>query len=684
MPQSQLPANFASFLPLSAGQQMDLGVPTPSLDGTQTYTISGWFQVPATDDDIVVLSQGNFFSFAFHEKRPRIEVPGLQMTLGVPLAAGQFHQLAAVYTPPAGTPTGSLSFFVDGALVGTNTVTPSPGGGAVPHLIVGNAGEPVGLRRLWLTSTAVPFDDDNNQMVNTRFGTTGSAPVSQQCSWDWGQIPAVFDGASPPTPLNNPVQKVLTPGLQPGGAGSATFTLDSDTDFSQLSIQGWFYFPEAPNHSLDNLAQTLIQVGSGPSFSLTVTLASNGTWELLAGLGSYGFGKVGLSLSGWHNIALTWAGGVGTTTGILYLDGQLLVQGGQGDLTGLVPSAVTIGGPGLGVTNAASFCGVIQNVTLWNVVVSAGDIATQMQPWFPVESADPVAAFNFTRSPAEDIVTGETLFFQGTATLERTLWPASNFTPPTTMPAPTPAPASLKALRPQKPPAPDASVFSAAREAELAEAIRAILAKAGKDPRAATLEPSLKAKLRQRFASGRAGNPDLRGIVHSEKQGDEWITFYYGDNGPEAVYRRTQTDLKKSDSCFNWMVDFTATSLFGLLDIMGIPLATGAATKALEKLLGKAKIWEAIGEVVESTITTDSIIDVVKAINDGGGMTAFVDAVLDNVSWWDFAFMVAQVILELVGLLVPGLEETIILAKCVLLLVQLLVVLDHLPAGCPA
>jgi hypothetical protein len=142
-------------------------------------------------------------------------------------------------------------------------------------------------------------------------------------------------------------------------------------------------------------------------------------------------------------------------------------------------------------------------------------------------------------------------------------------------------------------------------------------------------------RLNERFAQGRAGNPDLTGIVHTEQQGDEWITFYYGENGPQAILRGSVTNFK-TNSCMNRVIDFVATALFGLLDIMGIPLNTGAAAKALQKLLGKARIWEAMAEVLESTLNAKTITGRLKAIYDGGGLSALMKAVLDDVSWWDF------------------------------------------------
>ena len=163
----------------------------------------------------------------------------------------------------------------------------------------------------------------------------------------------------------------------------------------------------------------------------------------------------------------------------------------------------------------------------------------------------------------------------------------------------------------------------------------------------ASLGPELEATLKQRFALARAGTPDRTGLVHTEQQGNEWITFLYTAAGAEAIHRRTVTNFK-TDPCFNWVVDVTATALFGLIDIMGIPLSTGAAAKALKKLLGKPKIWKAVGEVLEATITADTIIGLVKALNDGGGLKTFVKAVLDAVSWWDYFWRVVQVVIELV------------------------------------
>jgi len=676
MSQTQLPANFAGVLSMSAGQQMNLGAPTPSLDGRSAFTLSGWFQVPSTNDSVAVLRQGNLFSFSFSGQKPLITMGNQVLSLQVALPAGQFHQLAAVYTPSGDNVSGQLQFFVDGASVGTLPVSvTSPGSGSTPELIVGNTQYPVAVRRLWLTPNAVQAE----QVVNTRFGTTGTAPFPVQSAWDWGQVPADIIGAPAPVAINSATPSLTTPGLTTAASAVATATLPPSTSFPQVTLQGWFWFPSSVHSQQVNQGQAILQVGASPdTIGLSVTPTSSGTWNLTASLGRYGFGKMSVPLSGWHNIAMTWAGG---NTGILYVDGQLLVQGGQGDVSGVNPSAVSIGNA---QPSLQAFCGSIQTVAVWNVALTAEDVQAQMMPWFPMTDVNPVAVYDFTQGPPIDIVTGEALSLQNGAVVQDLLWPASNAEPSTQMLVARPQrKQSLKALRPQSPPKSDPSLWTPQKEQELLQELQGYLAQGANDPRLQAEGPALVAKLKERFARGRAGNPDLTGIVHTELQGDEWITFYYGESGPRAILRRSTTNFK-ADSCMNWVIDFVATALFGLLDIMGIPLSTGVATRALQKLLGKAKIWKAVSEVLEETISSQTIIGLLQAIYDGGGLPAFVKAVLDDVSWWDFLWMVAQVAIELIGLLVPGLEEALVLAKCVVLTAQLIQKMASRPAGCPA
>lgn len=689
MPQTQLPANFAGVLSMSAGQQMNLGVPTPSFDGRSAFTLSGWFQVPSTEDTVVVLAQGNLFSFSFSGRRPTVTL-GSAATLRMdqPLPAGQFHQLAAVYAPQQNNTSGTLSFFVDGAYVGDAAVSiGAPVTGMAPSLIVGNTQHPVAVRRIWLAPTAVPTSPDN-LVVETRFGTLGAAPYSTQSSWDWGQVPAAITGAFAPIAIGGAAPSITTPGLWAGAQGMATAALPSGTAVPELTIQGWFYFPASVSPAQAGQDQVLIQLGAMPArLGLIVNPSSSGTWSITAWLGRSGFGKQGLTLSGWHNIAVTWAGG---STGILYLDGNLLVQGGApNQLSSVDLSTAYIGNtpPGGQPANQA-FIGSIQNVVLWNVALPAEDIQAQMLPWFPMTDVDPVAVYDFTQSPPFDIANGEALTLRNGAIVQNMLWSASAAEASTqllTLEAKPKRTQSLKGLRPQSPPKVDPSVWTPEKEQQLLSQLRGYLAQGAGDARLQAEGPALEAKLKERFARGRAGNPDLTGIVHTELQGEEWITFLYGENGPQAILRRSTTNFK-ADSCMNWVIDFVATALFGLLDIMGIPLSAHAGTKALQKLLGKTKIWTEVTEVIAEAIedlTTDTIVKLLKAIKDGGGMSSFVKAVLDDVSWWDFLWMVAQVTIELVGLLVPGLEEALVLAKCVVLVAQLIQLMTDRPAHCP-
>src|SRR5690242_3689360 len=95
---NQLPSNFASFLTLLAGQQLDLGAPTPRLDGSSAFTISGWFQIPDREDT-VVLVQGQLLRFSFVGRRPTVTMGTVELQLPYQLEAGRFCQLAAVYSP---------------------------------------------------------------------------------------------------------------------------------------------------------------------------------------------------------------------------------------------------------------------------------------------------------------------------------------------------------------------------------------------------------------------------------------------------------------------------------------------------------------------------------------------------------------------------------------------------------
>lgn len=235
------------------------------------------------------------------------------------LEAGRFCQFGAVYSP-SGDGSGTLQFYAWGALVGETTFTRSDALSGCTGLDIGSLEYAVVMRRLWLTDEALAAD----QVIETRYGATGSAPFSVQSTWDYGQIPPAIIGA--PTPvLGSATQSVATPGLSAGASGYATLSLSAASTISQGTVQGWFYFPPTFDSRTVNVTQTILRVsGSEGYVDLQATPQSNGTWQLMTGSYSgIGFGKTGVVLSGWHNIAVTWTS---DAQGILYLDGQLLVQ----------------------------------------------------------------------------------------------------------------------------------------------------------------------------------------------------------------------------------------------------------------------------------------------------------------------------------------------------------------------
>src|SRR5262245_16538119 len=124
---NQLPANFASFLTLLSGQQVDLGAPNPSLQGSSAFTLSGWFQVPDTDDT-VVLVEAQLLRFSFVSRKPTATMGSVELQLPFQLEAGRFCQFAVVYTP-TDSGSGTVQFYAYGALVGESqaSVTGRPG-----------------------------------------------------------------------------------------------------------------------------------------------------------------------------------------------------------------------------------------------------------------------------------------------------------------------------------------------------------------------------------------------------------------------------------------------------------------------------------------------------------------------------------------------------------------------------
>ena len=221
-----------------------------------------------------VLSQSNLFTFFFSQRRAAVTMRSSMIQMTEALPAGQFHQLAVIYTVQQGSANGILQFFVDGALVSQTALTGSASS-TTQSLFVGNATYPVAVRRLWLTSTAVTPE----QLVDTRFGTTGTAPFAVQSTWDWGQVPAAIIGAPTPVALGGAAPSLTTPVL-PGEAGVASLALSTAETLTRVTLQGWFWFPPSVNQSQVGKQQTLALVtGASGSIDLHATPNSDGTWD---------------------------------------------------------------------------------------------------------------------------------------------------------------------------------------------------------------------------------------------------------------------------------------------------------------------------------------------------------------------------------------------------------------------
>jgi hypothetical protein len=676
-----LPANQSGELSLAVGQTVDLGTPPPQLTDQGPFTVTGWFRVPEVAGTATAISEGSNFSVVFNNGVLVVTLGNGTVRSSAALDAGFWYHVGVVYniTDPGKS---SLSLYIDGALI-SSTANPRTTGsvGPPPHLTLGGGNTVLGVRRVTLWSIALT----EPQVLATRFAVPSSQP-GLQGAWNFAIVPAQ-DGSGnnrPITYLGGAAQSVATPGLMLSGSGYASGSLGA-TDLNQtpFTIQTWVRFGAVPTAN-----QWMICVGSGQTqVGLLIspsTAPAAGNANITFKLGGHGLGKVvKLDTNGWTNIAATHDPATGAAS--LYINGTLALQSVTPiQIGGSVSSAVTLGAEAGG---GSGFNGMIQTAAIWPSVLSAEDIQGNLYPIYPGDDL-PLEVFDFTIEPASQLIAGERLTLKGTTLMDVMLLPAADVAPQTqddvevkrkaTRAKRSAAEArSLAGFKRGPLPPVDTTRFTPAAVERVVSAFQTGLPGVLTDEQ----RQQFHATLESVFAKAREGDLPLAGMFRTERIGADFVTFFHDRNGtPQAVMKSSAAELTP---CAAWMIDMAATAIFGVLSLLDVPVTPGVVTKSLKKLFKNNKVYLAIATVLADEITTMSYVACVKALYDTNYLKTFVKDILSDLSWWDFLWMVSELIIELVALFFQAAELAILLGKLALTVAQLIQKATECPPNCP-
>ena len=393
-------------------------------------------------------------------------------------------------------------------------------------------------------------------------------------------------------------------------------------------------------------------------------------------------------LNQWSNVATTYDG----TTLALYLNGALVGSTAAPAIDTQDDPLLLIGAcdDNAELDVGRYFQGWIQNAQVWTTALSAADVSTYMYA-DPLGQDGCIAAYTFAQSVAQNLMTGASVALIGGAALSNFLIHTTNTSEMAEQTA------AVEALRrpagPAKPVARDSVTIApwTVRTTSLPEDVKArLLAEydllvpqtmGGRER--ATLLTDYAAALEQGARSVREADGHPIGMVRHAREGDR-LVFYY--RAPEGLYPVFEAGVADYDQCGIFMIEYLATAVLGLVACFGVPTSISRINKWLNQIFRNNRLYAAIATTLHEEITFRLVLSWVKIFYDWGIMQQGVSYFYADLSWWDFFFIAAQVVLAFIELIFPNPSTlawvAMVTAKFAITLGQLYVMYRDRPAGC--
>lgn len=688
------------------GQYVDLGNQMGiKLDGSAPFSITGWFRVQALANQANLVAKGAECALTLAGPTLSFQMAG---QLGATIAAVDIVEMQwhfVVVTADLSQNAGLITLYLDGAMVGQTSVSGvgSPAS-EVSFMLAGGINVEflsAAFYNAVLPAWACGRDWGPDAPPPPPPVPPPPAPVA---NFDFGSVPAADLGPSrfAVTLQAGARQVTLAPALSlyeswvtPAGGDSL-----NPTAGSPFSVQAWI-LPIPPTEDAGSQILTILgngNKGDPGAFALTLTYdPSAGSFALGAALGgATPFTLVSQSpvpAGVWTNVAVTSAG-PGQVA--LYVNGTAAGAATPATLPALAQPAVIVGAvysdtaPG-GVGDF--FKGGIQAVSIWNQALAAADVATYMaQPALGAPGC--VGYFDFATMDLSNQVTGNpVVLFENADILELRAAATQAIAPPRPVAwqqGGDPSPqhwhaAAARAVGIDGEDRPAAGLFEDDHVDAMLESYAA---------RAESAPPAMRGWLiethRRNLFAGIAMHQYLDapppGTFTHSREGDEWVIWHHGANGPEEAAR---LDAAEVSDCTAWTVAVVATAIGAVLAALGVAYVGTRLGNAITNQVAAmgatrwARLMQAVKLVLDERISASTFIQLVRTFYNSANLVSAVSASLAGVSWWDWTFTIANTIISIAGLWLTGGWFTIfILAQLALSLAQLGVVVSQRPAGC--
>lgn len=675
-----------------------------SLDGNHAYSITGWIRLRALGNDVYVLTKGTEFVIFLNNG-----VLGAQMvnqatplTATDPLELGQWHSFAVTYSPN-GSGGGLMTLYVDGAQqaqASLNSVGTSDQGN--PYV-------------LGASSAISGFSDPNLDCLNVCFWSEALAQADIQGQWQppapQPSLAACLDFstgvASDISGNNTPISfsggaalTWYTPGVLLENAGAQPSALDNlnpgGVPGAPFTVSAWVY-AEAPLPDLASQDLTVLANGpaEGPGNLMTFLAynenAGTFTWTLAQNAAS-GFtlaADTAIAPEEWHYVAATYDG----TTATLYVDGVAAGSGTPGTLPALAQPLVVIGAAASSAGGVTSvYQGLIEAVAVWTTALSAADITTYMTT--PPASIDGLAAFfDFSTQSLFNTVTGTPIALFNGAQLSETSAPVQGDFALRPRVAPAPA-GRLGPVHPLEKLLRTSTIDPSKRPQSrlmTGDAMDEMITDYGRLLDRLTIPPELRGQLEERYKANlyagfhlqdQAGTGFLAGVFTVRQEGAEHVFYHHTPSGPQEVGRYSAQDF---DACTAWIIAVVCSAISLLLTALGAAFAGTALVRVMSNFLGNntVRVQTLLRLMAAGEQPTTLVIRTTQTIYGFGGLSSIIGQIISGTSWWNFAFTVLSIVLQIASIwLTGGLFLAYLLARLALAIASFVSVLATKPSNC--
>ncbi|KLD79207.1 LamG-like jellyroll fold domain-containing protein [Xanthomonas hyacinthi] len=637
-----MPANTSLALQLDAAGTVSSPVSSLVLNGSFPFSIDALVRfksLPLSQDMpfVPIVSQAGIFEFGASGAELALLISGMApaVTTTAPLLQGTWQALAV-------TCSGSQVYlYIDGALiVGPIGIGGSPGA-APADIVIGNLFEGE-IRRVRAFNVALTSDqvlaymyagiDDATVVFDYDFS------VNPPCDQSSNKFPVAVAGTAamisevPALRLQatSYARPLYQKQVNPGGGLIDPYTVQADVYISDSSLSNDQYI--FINGDIEDSSGMGLFLRYNGSNGFNVISERGASW-----VGDALTSTAVIPLNQWSNIATTFDG----TTLCLYIDGALDASKAFGPIAEAAESSYLVIGAARSVgqpTGATPLQGYIASVDVWNLALTAADIQLHLAAAPPVDASGLLAHYDFTLSPARNLVDGHPIGLVDGARIDTQI---ASVSAQTVVPG-----AAFTSRRPRQT---TASTYPANRE-DLIAALNAELEAASSALDADSPHVKAQRAWTATIVADLARSEALPFMISSEIQGDAHII--YVDQGGKRWEAGRAVGLPNDDITV-WKAQLVFTVVFGVVDLVsGLKCDFTQQGRAyIGKILTDPKI--AANLSLGAAMTGAGIFEIVRQLYNGGYLRILV-GLLVSVGYWALLRVVARLILVFSGITVAA------------------------------